>query len=176
MKINDAGLAIIKHFESCELESYPDPKTKGPPWTIGWGHTSGVVSGDKCTPQQADEWLLEDVATFERMISENILVNLDENQFSALVSLIYNVGPGRITTPARAGKDGVLVLKHGPPSTLLRMLRDGKYEEASNQFLRWVSPGSEVERGLRRRRVAERALFLGHDWEQALEHHILVGG
>lgn len=171
MKTNPEGIAICHHFEDCRLESYPDPKTGGDPWTIGWGHTAGVKEGDTCTQEQADEWFREDLGFAESIVSNKFLVHLNEDQFSALVSLIYNVGAGKI-----GQRDGIVNLKNGNRSTLHKMLHQGKIEEAAAQFVKWISPGTNVERGLLHRRVAERALFLSEDWRAALDLHIENSG
>ncbi|EAW4242513.1 lysozyme, partial [Salmonella enterica subsp. enterica] len=49
MNISDRGVALIKTFEGCRLKAYPDPKTGGAPWTIGYGWT-GKVDGKPVTP------------------------------------------------------------------------------------------------------------------------------
>lgn len=50
---------LIKHFEGCRLSSYQD---SGGVWTIGYGHTKGVVAGQTCTQEQAGAWLVDDLA------------------------------------------------------------------------------------------------------------------
>jgi lysozyme len=170
MKTGAEGIALIQRFENCELEAYPDPKTGGVPWTIGWGHTAGVMPGDRCTQEQADEWLGEDLQEVEDLVARHVEAGLTQEQHDAMVSIIYNVGRGS------ASRDGIIRLKSGRPSTLLRKLNEGDIAGAADEFSKWVSPGSNVERGLKRRRVAERALFLGDDWRRELAHYITSGG
>ena len=171
-KANDEARALIKHFEDCELTAYPDPKTGGDPWTIGWGHTGPEVhEGLVWTQEQADAAFDDDLVEREYMADKALPSEITDDQFSAFVSILYNVGPG---DPGR--RDGVITLKDGRRSSLLRAIHWGRMDEAADRFLQWVSPGSDVERGLRRRRVAERALFLGLDWRAALEAHIAAGG
>lgn len=154
MKISPAGLRLIKSFEGCRLQAYPDPKTGNTPWTIGWGATGAdVVPGTVWTQAQADARLVADLEEFENIVRANVTVDLTQGQFDALVSIVYNVGPGGKL------KDGIIRLKNGQPSSLLRFLNEWDYQAAGEQFLRWVSPGSPVEAGLRRRRQAELALF-----------------
>ena len=148
------GLALIKKFESLALRSYPDPKTGGAPYTLGYGHTDGVCKGMKCTPAEADQWLATDVMSAESGVLSHVTVPLSQGQFDALVSLCFNVGPGSHL------KDGILRLKSGAPSTLLRLLNLGDYKGAAAEFPKWCSPGSSVERGLKIRRLAEQALFM----------------
>lgn len=159
MQTSENGLVLIKKSEGFRGNAYPDPATGGKPYTIGYGTTvypSGmpVKLGDKVTEQQADAYLRNDVKKFEEAVSNAVKVKLTQVQFDALVSIVYNVGPGS------KSKSGIIQLKDGSPSTLLRKLNAGDYDGAADEFMKWVSPGSSVEKGLRIRRAAERALFL----------------
>ena len=140
MKTNEAGIALIKDFESCRLRAYLDGK--GIP-TIGWGHTFGVQLGDTCTQDEADELLAGDLIYAEDDVVRLVKVPLTENEHAALVSWFYNLGAAKVQN-----------------STLLRLLNKMEYGLAANEFLKWVSPGSVNEAGLTRRRKAERSLFL----------------
>ena len=152
MNISERGLNLIKSFESCRLTSYlPTPNDV---WTIGWGHTQGVTKDMIWTQQEADKALLQDVAEAERAVRSGVRVPLTQPEFDAMVSLVFNVGPGR-----RGGKDGIITLKTGEPSTLLRKLNAYDYDGASEQFLRWNKQAGQVLNGLTRRREEERALF-----------------
>lgn len=156
MKLSETGLAFIKKFEACKLKAYPDPKTGGAPWTVGWGATGvGVGPGTEWTQQQADARLTEDVSLRETLVNNAVTVPLTQGQFDAMVSIVFNVGQGSPT------RDGIIRLKSGLPSTLLRKLNAGDYDGCADAFLSWVSPGSTVERGLTIRRKAERAMFEG---------------
>ena len=139
MRINDAGLAIIKRFEKCRLEAYMPTQDDVP--TIGWGHTKGVNIGDVCTQEQADAWLVEDVGDAEDAVNE-INPLLTPNRFSACVSLTFNIG-------VRAFR----------LSSLAKCLREGNYERAAGEFQKWNHQGGLVLRGLTRRRWAEEELF-----------------
>jgi len=159
MQTSDKGLSLIKQSEGFRDKAYPDPATGGKPYTIGYGTTaypSGmpVKLGDKVTEQQADIYLRNDVKKFEAEVSKAVKVKLTQGQFDALVSIVYNVGLGS------KSKSGIIQLKDGSPSTLLRKINAGDYAGAADEFMKWVSPGSSVEKGLRIRRAAERALFL----------------
>ena len=149
-------IAVIQHYERCVLKAYPDPKTGGAPWTIGWGATgAGIGPGIAWTQAQADARLEADVA--ERVGDANaaIKVPMTQGQFDAFVDILFNTGHG---SPIR---DGIVRLKSGYPSTLLKKLNDGDKEGACEQFAFWVSPGSSVEKGLRRRRATDQALWRG---------------
>ena len=67
MEISAAGLNLIKRFEGCRLKAYPDPGSRGAPWTIGYGHTGAeVVPGLVITQAQAEAWLRADLAHSQR--------------------------------------------------------------------------------------------------------------
>lgn len=148
MQVSNKGIALIKAFEGCRLCAYPDPKTGDTPWTIGYGWT-GKVDGKPITPhtqiaqETADRLLLTSLVSYEQDVLRLVRVKLTQHQFDALVSFVYNVGARVFST-----------------STLLKKLNAGDYSGAADEFLRWVSPSSKVEAGLRLRRKAERALFL----------------
>ena len=148
-KINKAGLDLIAHFEGFFAKPYLDPV--GIP-TIGYGTTvypdgTKVRMGDPAiTEAKAREYLAHDVADVERRLAPLVRVPVTANEWSAIVSLFYNVGVR-------------------PASTLLRRLNAGKKQEAADEFLRWNRAGGEVLRGLTRRRQAERKLFLTPDGE-----------
>lgn len=144
MTINQDGLDLIKSFEGLYLDAYLDPVDI---WTIGYGHTEGVYEGMTITEAEAEELLRKDLAEFEAYVSEAVQVDLNENQFSALVSFTFNLGPENLLD-----------------STLLKLLNQGDFQGAADQFPIWNKAGSQELEGLTRRRKAERALFLGEDW------------
>jgi len=143
-KINEAGLKLLKEFEGLVLYTYDDGVGVA---TIGYGHTKGVMWGMSISETQAEKFLKEDLEYFEARVTEMVTVQLSENQYSALVSLCYNIGEG-----ALGG------------STLMRLLNDRDYQGAADQFGRWNIGGGNVMPGLSRRRKAERELFLSKDW------------
>lgn len=140
MKISSKGLDFIMWHEGCVLKAYPDPGTGGEPYTIGYGHTGGVKPGDTCTKEQAAEWLRSDVAWVNETIAECVKVPLNQNQTDALGDFIFNIG--------RPQFEG---------STLLRLLNNGEYTAAADQFARWNKPPLP---GIIQRRKDEKALFL----------------
>lgn len=155
MHTSSIGVDLIKRFESCKLVAYPDPKTGGAPWTVGWGATGpDIKQGTVWSREQADDRLMQDIAEREGLVNGAVKVPMTQGQFDAMVSIVFNVGAGSKT------KDGIIRLKDGRPSTLLRKLNAADYDGCADEFLRWVSPGSSVENGLRRRRICERTLFL----------------
>jgi lysozyme len=139
MKTNAAGLALIEQFEGDKLQAYQDGNGI---WTIGYGHV-GAHKGEYETQAQAEADLCADLGTAEAAVTRLVQVPLNENQFSALVSFVYNEGSGRLQS-----------------STLLKCLNAGSYSLAAQQFLVWDIIAGQVSEGLERRRFAEMTLFL----------------
>lgn len=158
MKTSQVGISLIKEFEGFSNKAYLDPV--GIP-TIGYGTTringKSVNIDQTCTPEEAEIWLLQEISFFEIVINRNVKVHLTQNQFDALVSIVYNVGPGK-----KGIKDGIIQLKNGSPSSLLRLLNTGDYVGASNEFDKWIYAGGKLLNGLKRRRAAEKKLFLSN--------------
>lgn len=141
--INEAGLNLIKEFEGLKLEAYLCP-ARVP--TIGYGTTvypngEKVSLGDTCTEEEAHKYLISDVDKFENSVKKLVKVELNENQFSALVSFCYNLGAGNLKK-----------------STLLRRLNSGDYN-VGNEFLKWNKASGKILKGLTRRRESEKQLF-----------------
>ena len=142
--MNAAGLDLLKSFESCRLTAYLDGAGVV---TLGWGHTGPDVSIlDTCTQEQADAWLVEDVAHTETELGHMLIAPVTSNPFAALVCLGYNIGVGALHQ-----------------STLLKFVNDGDAAQAVEQFLRWDHIAGAESAGLLRRRQAERDLFLTPD-------------
>ena len=150
MEINQSGIDLIVKYERFSAKPYLDPV--GIP-TIGYGSTyyedgTRVKMSDPSISKKRAEIL------FTYVLSETIInikrylkVKLNSNQFSAIVSLVYNIGIGNFST-----------------STLLRLLNKGNFSGAADQFLVWnkarVNGKLKVLNGLTKRRAEERALFL----------------
>jgi len=146
MKISQEGLALIKKFEGCELKAYHC--AAGVP-TIGYGSTHGVTMDMEITQEEADELLMDDVSKFEEAVTKAVKVPLEQNQYDALVSWTFNLGPSNLSS-----------------STMLRVLNEGNYEEVPAQIKRWNKAGGKVLQGLIRRREAEALLFEGKEWHE----------
>lgn len=144
MKLNQKGLDLIKSFEKCRLKAYPDPGTGGAPYTVGWGQTGPDITKDTVwTQEKADRRLGQHLATLVSDL-ENRVSGLNDNEFSALVSLVYNIGIG-----------------HFKYSTMLKLIKmKAPKSEIADEFLKWNTSGGRVLDGLTRRRAAERKLFL----------------
>lgn len=143
MKMSDAGIDLVCHYEGCRLTSYPDPATGGDPWTIGYGSTRNVHPGMTITIDEAKRRLREDLEDAEQAVTRLVTSPLDQSQFDALVSLVFNIGEGNFSR-----------------STLLKKLNAHDYLGAAAQFLVWNKANHKVMLGLTRRRAAERDHFL----------------
>lgn len=127
MKTSNKGVELIKRHEGFVPHAYKCPAGI---WTIGYGHTGGVNSGDVITKQEGEKLLLMDVQTAERAVNRQNL-KLTQNQFDALVSFVFNIGEGRDPDHPRgpAGFRG---------STLLRKLKvDTNDPTIGSEFRRW---------------------------------------
>lgn len=154
------GIALMHRFEGCarkrrdgKFQAYPDPGTRGEPYTIGWGHTgTDPFNGGRIKPQtvwtraQCDEAfkmrLAEEFEPGVRKALGSALAGTSAAQFDAMVSFAYNVG---VRAFAR--------------STLLKMHKAGNHAGAAKQFMRWNKAGGRVLKGLTRRRAAEAKLY-----------------
>lgn len=135
---------FLKTYEKFRPTAYPataDERRRGI-WTIGYGHTKGVKEGDTCTMAQASEWLQDDVAGAVLAVCRLVSVPLTQNQFDALVSLIFNCGPDPLNL------------------TLGHMLAASNYAGAADQFKRWDRQAGVELPGLEARRVAEMNHFI----------------
>jgi lysozyme len=140
MKPSGACRALIRQFEGCKLQAYLD--SAGIP-TIGVGHTHGVKMGDRCSQQQADIWLTQDLEDAGAAVASLVKVPLTQDQFDALTDFTFNLGVKRLAE-----------------STLLILLNKRDYHGAAAQFSRWIYAGGKVLDGLVRRRAAEAKLFM----------------
>lgn len=136
MKTGNAGLNLIKQFEGCRLTAYKCPAGV---WTIGYGHTAGVISGQTITQEEADKMLVCDVEKYERKVNKYYdRYRWNQNEFDALVSFAFNIG------------------------SIDQLTANGTRSRAviAEKILLYNKAGGKVLNGLKRRREAERALFL----------------
>jgi lysozyme len=140
MSVSPAGIDAIKQREGFTAT----PKADGARQEIGYGHD--ILPGDNI-PSPIDEaaatQLLEnDLARVVMVINESVSVPLNQNQFDALASFVYNIGPNAFRS-----------------STLLKLLNQGDYAGAAAQFGRWNMSGGRMNPGLVARRRSEAAQF-----------------
>jgi GH24 family phage-related lysozyme (muramidase) len=145
MTLDNAGLTLLKQFEGCRLDAYQD--TAGI-WTVGYGHTAGVVEGMTISQSEADAFLLADTEHASNAVMALVCdCHWNFNQFDAMVSLAFNIG-------SRAFRS----------STVLRQHRAGNYPAAADAFLMWDKDHQDgqlvVVPGLLERREIERAYYL----------------
>jgi lysozyme len=145
MKVNAEGYALIKKFEGCRLKSYRCPSGV---WTIGFGNTfyengMKVKEGDVITQQRAEELAKFIIDQFAVTIEPFIQKPLTDNQFSACVSLAYNIGTSGFKRSSVFKK---LNINPNDPTI-------------ADSFRLWNKGGGKVLAGLVKRREAEIALY-----------------
>lgn len=136
---SNRGIDFIKGHEGFRAKAYKCPADV---WTIGYGHTLNVKSTDVINKSQGEYFLRQDVEHAEREINKHNL-KLNQNQFDALVSFVFNLGVGNFAK-----------------STLLRKAKVNTNDPSiRNEFGRWVYAGGKVLPGLVKRRNEEADLY-----------------
>ena len=147
------GVELIKEFEGCHLEAYPDPLTGGLPITIGWGSTRDKNGkpfklGTKISQQTADDLLISQIKNefLPPLTKIPYWSQMNMNQRGALLSFAYNLG-------ARFyGSSGF--------NTISRVLKNKQWNKVPDALYLYRNPGTNVEAGLARRRRAEGKLWM----------------
>lgn len=146
MKTSNNGIAFLKGVEGLSLVPYLDSNSVP---TIGNGATH-YANGQRVTMQdepitekQADTLLMRLIPMYEKEVNTLVTVPLNQNQYDALVSFVYNIGGNQFMT-----------------STFLKKLNTLDYIGAANEFKRWKYSGGKVIQGLINRRAKEKVLFL----------------
>jgi lysozyme len=145
MKTSTQGVEMLVASEGFRSKPYLD--TKGIP-TIGYGSTfyedgTKVTMADaEITKERALKLKMYVLKDFEDKVNGLVKVSLTQNQYDAIMNLVYNIGTGAFAT-----------------STLLKRLNEGKFQEAADQFLVWKRSGNDPDILLPRRK-RERELFL----------------
>ncbi len=134
------AVTLVGGFEGVRQVAYPDPATKGPPWTICYGHTQGVRPGDRMTMDECKALLRRDLDIYASGIERCVHVALPDKRYVALVSLAYNIGV------ARACK-----------SSAVRLINAGRTREGCAAFMNWTTAAGIEFPGLVTRRKRERA-------------------
>lgn len=152
MKTSKNGIEFIKQFEECRLTAYICP---GGELTIGYGHTNGVKKGQTITQEQADGYLAEDLAKFERLVEKyDTKYVWNQNQFDALVSFAYNIGNiDQLTDKGSRTK-----------------------AEIASAMLLYNKAGGRALAGLSLRRQKERALFVESSKKGIVEYSLKADG
>ncbi len=151
MKIGKYGLALIKKAEGFRPKIYDDV---GHP-AIGYGlrlsQKEVAEYQDGITEEQATELLREFLESVEYTVSKLVTAQLNQNQFDALMSLVYNIGVGNFMS-----------------STILKMLNTKNFDAVPAEFMKWTKSGGKELKGLVERRKVEVAL-----WNDDLKNEVL---
>lgn len=144
MQMTDGGLALIRQFEGFRGEAYRCPAGV---WTIGYGHTSAagppeVKPGMRMSEAEARAVLARDAELFARVVRRALTREVNESQFSALVSFAFNVGEGAFRR-----------------SSVLKAVNEGRFDDVPERLMLWVKADGRRLEGLARRRRAEARLF-----------------
>ena len=149
-----AGLQLIKQFEGCRLNAYPDPLTGGLPITIGWGCTRDKNGGpfrlgQTITQAEADSLLMDEcrknfLPALRKIPHWN---EMSDGKRGALLSFAYNLGAGFYGS--------------GDFNTITKRLKNKEWDLVPDALYLYRNPGSNVEAGLARRRKAE-----GESWKK----------
>lgn len=152
--ISSNGIAHIRKFEGCNPYVYED---QGGYPTIGIGHlltrtenmTGKIyINGEPVfyhqglSEQQCVALLKQDLAVPVNTVNEAVIVPLNQNQFDALVSFVFNIGCGNFKR-----------------SSLLRVLNSGNYDKVPEQLRLWAYVGEKISKGLQKRREEEIKLW-----------------
>jgi lysozyme len=144
LSVSRSAVELIKAFEGFRSRAAQLDDGR---WTIGYGHTLTARAGAEITERDAEALLLYDLIQAAHAVNEHVYAPLNQNEFDALVSLVFNIGP-------RAFR--------GSPT--LRRLNEGRPLEAAMAMEMWRKSDLDGERividALVRRRAAEKALFL----------------
>lgn len=146
MKIGRQGLALLKQWEQGPEGGFASNiyKCSAGKETIGFGH---VIKANETftfpiSEELADELLQNDIKWAEKAVNDNVRVSLNQNQFDALVCLVFNIGGGNFQR-----------------STLLKFVNEKLDDKIPAQFMRWVYSNKVLIRGLENRRKAEVILW-----------------
>lgn len=134
------GLRLIADFEGCRLQPY---QCSAGVWTDGIGNTSGVVPGKSITERQAAGSLITNVLHTEAALARCVAVSMPQHVYDSLVSLAFNTRVRDVCN-----------------STMVALIKQGKWREACYQLPRWVFVKGVKNRGLENRRAAETAYCL----------------
>ena len=140
---------LLKAVEGYSERAYQD---SGGVWTIGYGRTGGVQPTETTTKEAETRFLEEQVMQIELQLSKlidfDVWFHLTDNNVSALVSLVYNIGIGAFKN-----------------STLLKRLNAKQITLACQEFGKWIYVNKRINKGLVNRRMIESYVFCGIDAE-----------
>jgi lysozyme len=139
MQISESGLTQLRGLELRRLTAYWDNTG----WALGYGqHDPSFNQHSTCTPEQAEQWLLNTTGQIAESVSKLVRVPVSQGQFDVLVIFCYNVG-----------------LYAFAASSLLSGLNSGNYSRVSIELLRWIYSDHKISSALVARRQAEARLW-----------------
>ncbi len=134
---------LVGGFEGLRQNAYPDPATKGPPWTVCYGETKGVQPGDHYTIAQCKAMLEESLQEYAAGIDRCVTVPLPDKRYVALISFAYNVG-----------------VKGACGSSVVKLINVGETNAGCDALLKWDKAAGIRFPGLTKRRQKEREYCL----------------
>lgn len=139
--VPDIAVRFVAEKEALRLKAYRDA---GGIWTIGYGHTGPeVTAGLTITPETAEAWLRKDLEIAASRLSARIgdvVDELTEHQYAALLSFVFNLGCD-------------------PKWTIWKVLKARAFDQVPAQMMRFVNAGGKKLQGLVNRRAAEVVLW-----------------
>ena len=143
-----AGGTLLAHFEGKENKAYKDVVGV---WTQCYGDTNHVERNRVKTDDECTDGLAQDLIKYNTKMKKYVTVPMTEGQEAAFTSFVYNVGEG--------------TWERGTP---LKLLNEGKPEQACQFLMRYNKAGGKTYAGLTNRRKAEMEVCLGNN-KQAIE-------
>jgi lysozyme len=154
--INEASISLIKLFEGCSLTAYHGSADRDDLYTIGYGSTRGLDGNPvrsnhrDITQLEADQLLTRDLKRFEIHVRRLVApIPLNPNQFGAMVSICFNIGPGRFRA-----------------ATFRQKLIRYDYLGCAENLWQYRRSNGIIRRGLVRRRASEKRLFLNENYHE----------
>lgn len=142
VKFATAACLFVGAWEGVQTHAYPDPATRGHPWTICYGETSGVKKGDKRTMEECKTGLVKELDVYADKVDACTKAETTDEQKIAFYSFSWNLGPGRYC------------------SKIAPLVNTGQMKEACDKLLQFNTAAGIPMRGLTRRRQAERELCM----------------
>lgn len=144
LQVSRKGYELIQSFEGFRAKA---AKLKDGGFTVGFGHKTTAREGMVVNRDQAEELLRWDIAPIEDTIRQNVFAPMNQNQFDALASFVFNIGGDEFKT-----------------SDVLKHLNQGEFISAAIELGAWrrahINGQQIVIDALVRRRTQEAALFL----------------
>lgn len=161
MEISQRGLDFIAEFEGFSATAYLDENDG---WTIGYGHliqpNEAHLRTAPLTKEQALDLLRQDAGRAQASVRGMVQKQLNQNEFDALTSLVFNIGSGQFSS-----------------STVLRVINEGADKATvSEAWKRWKWDDGQVLPGLVRRRQAEVDMYYQDDLKKKSESPLLSEG